>query len=214
MGAKLAVLISGRGSNMQCIVNACEKGDINAEVCLVASDRADAGGLAWAAQRGIATAVINPKDYQHRDDADKAMAAQIKAHGSTHLLLAGYMRILSEEFVAQFSGRALNIHPSLLPKYKGLNSHARALAAGDQECGATVHFVSAALDSGPAVIQAKVMIEPSDDAETLAAKVLCLEHIIYPKATQWLVTDRLVLEDNKARLDNQLLETPRQYSVA
>lgn len=208
MTAKLAILISGRGSNMQCIVEACERGEIDADIALVASDKPGAAGLAWARERGITTAVVRPADYADRVASDAALAEIIEAQGSTHLLLAGYMRILSEQFVTQFTGRALNIHPSLLPKYKGLDTHARALAAGDTLCGATVHFVSPALDSGPAVIQAQIAIDATDDADSLAVKVLPHEHCIYPTAAQWLVSGRLVLRDDVALLDNNPLREP------
>jgi len=206
--AKLAILISGRGSNMQSIVTACESGDIDADVALIASNSADAAGLAWAAERGIATAVVSAKDYANREASDAALADTIDQHGCTHLLLAGYMRILSADFVTKFSGRSLNIHPSLLPKYKGLHTHQRAIDAGDSVCGATVHFVSPALDSGSSVIQATVAIEENDTADSLAAKVLPWEHKIYPTATQWLVSGRLQLQGDVACLDDQPLEKP------
>lgn len=195
---------------MQSIVNACASGTIDAQVALVASDQPDAAGLAWAQQRGIATAVVQSKDYSDRVASDAALADIIDAHGCSHLLLAGYMRILSEQFVTHFIGRSLNIHPSLLPKYKGLNTHQRALDAGDSVCGATVHFVSPALDSGPAVIQAQVTIAPEDNADSLAAKVLPLEHSMYPTATQWMVSGRLKLQGDVAWLDNQPLREPIQ----
>lgn len=210
MTAKLAILISGRGSNMQSIVTACANGDIDAEVGLVASDKADAAGLQWAESKGIATAVVKPKDYADRQASDQALAQVIDQHGCSHLLLAGYMRILSEQFVTHFLGRSLNIHPSLLPKYKGLHTHARALEAKDTHCGATVHFVSPALDSGPSILQATVAIESGDDAERLAAKVLPYEHKIYPTATQWLVSGRLELKGEVAWLDQQELKEPIQ----
>lgn len=210
MKAQLAILISGRGSNMQSIVEACVRGEVDAEVALVASDKSDAAGLAWAEQQGIKTAVVRPQDYPSRAESDAALAAAIHAHQCTHLLLAGYMRILSEAFVTHFIGRALNIHPSLLPKYKGLHTHQRALSAGDSVCGATVHFVSPALDSGPAIIQAQVSIESNDDADSLAAKVLPFEHNMYPTATQWLVSGRLTLQEDVAWLDNQPLRQPVQ----
>jgi len=196
---------------MQSIVNACTTGEIDAEVALVASDKASAQGLQWARARGIQTAVVSPKDHPDRLSADRAMQELIEQHGCSHLLLAGYMRILSEQFVTQFLGRSLNIHPSLLPKYKGLHTHERALAAGDSHCGATVHFVSPALDSGPAILQARIPIETGDDADSLASKVLPFEHHIYPCATQWLVSGRLELRGNEAWLDDQHLAEPVQH---
>ncbi len=195
---------------MQSIVEACAAGEIDAEISLVASDNTKAAGLQWAEQRGIATAVVRPKDHPDRLSSDQALAQVIDAHNCTHLLLAGYMRILSEQFVTHFLGRSLNIHPSLLPKYKGLHTHERALEAGDSVCGATVHFVSPALDSGPAVIQAIVPIQADDDAERLAVKVLPFEHKMYPTATQWLVSGRLELKGDVAWLDNQELKEPMQ----
>ena len=208
MSARFAILISGRGSNMQAIVAACEGGDIDATVALVASDKAGASGLVWAAEHGIKTGVVRPCDHAGRAEADTAMAALIDAHNCSHILLAGYMRILSEGFVQHFNGRALNIHPSLLPKHKGLDTHARALAAGDSHTGATVHFVSPALDSGAAVIQAEVAIAVGDDAGSLAAKILPLEHQLYPIAARWLAEGRLILRPDGAYLDQQPLSEP------
>lgn len=210
MSATLAVLISGRGSNMQSIARACKNGEIDAKLGLVISDQVNAAGLTWAKNQNIPTAVVSKTDHPDREALDAATAAAIHAHSCTHILLAGYMRVLSEQFVTQFMGRALNIHPSLLPKYKGLNTHARALAAGDRICGATVHFVSPALDSGPAVLQSKIKIEPCDNADTLADKVLLFEHRLYPIATQWMVSGRLTLENGVALLDGQPIEAPIQ----
>lgn len=181
MTEKLAVviLISGRGSNMQAIVTAH---DPLVEVRAVISNRADAAGLQFAQQQGIATEVLEHQHFSSREAFDQALIAQIDQYTPDLLVLAGFMRILTPEFVEHYAGRLINIHPSLLPKYKGLHTHTRVLAAGDAVHGATVHFVTAELDAGPIILQAEVPVFPDDTEESLAARVLEQEHIIYPKA--------------------------------
>lgn len=181
MTKKLAVviLISGRGSNMQAIVAAR---DPLVEVRAVISNRADAAGLLFAQQQGIATEVLEHQDFSSREAFDQALIARIDQYAPDLLVLAGFMRILTPEFVEHYAGRLINIHPSLLPKYKGLHTHARVLAAGDAVHGATVHFVTAELDAGPPILQAEVPVFPDDDEEKLAARVLEQEHRIYPQA--------------------------------
>lgn len=181
MNKKLAVviLISGRGSNMQAIVAAR---DPLVEVRAVISNRPDAAGLLFAQQQGIATEVLEHQNFSSREAFDQALIARIDQYAPDLLVLAGFMRILTPGFVEHYTGRLINIHPSLLPKYKGLHTHARVLAAGDSVHGATVHFVTAELDAGPMILQAEVPVFPDDDEDKLAARVLEQEHVIYPKA--------------------------------
>lgn len=182
MKKKVAILISGRGSNMRAIIEACKAPEYPAEVILVLSNKADAAGLEFAKEQGIETAVINHKDFAGREEFDDAVAKRIKASGAEIVCLAGFMRILTEGFVQQFEGRMLNIHPSLLPKYKGLDTHKRALQSGDAEHGCTVHYVTPELDSGATILQEVVKIEPHDTEDSLAAKVLAKEHGAYVRA--------------------------------
>lgn len=199
----VAILISGRGSNMQAIINDSQTDNCPYQVCLVLSNRPDAEGLKFAQASGIATAVVAHQDYPEREQFDRAMQAIIEAHQADLVVLAGFMRILSAEFVQTFNGRMLNIHPSLLPKFKGLHTHQRALQDGETEHGATVHFVSPELDSGAIILQAKVPVLPTDDVDSLSNRVLAQEHIIYPKALRWLAQQRVTLRDNQVYLDGQ-----------
>ncbi len=174
---KVGILISGRGSNMQAIVE--QAGDAY-EVAVVASDKPDAPGLAWAREHGIATFALSPKGIG-KLAYEAAISAALREAGVEIVALAGYMRLLSDEFVAEWRGRIINIHPSLLPKYKGLDTHARAIAAGDEEAGCSVHIVTEELDAGEVLGQARVPILPDDDADTLAERVLAEEHRLYPR---------------------------------
>jgi phosphoribosylglycinamide formyltransferase-1 len=178
----VVILISGRGSNMQAIV---EARDPLVEIRAVISNRADAAGLIFAQQQGIVTEVVDHKEFTTRETFDRALIACIDQYSPDLLVLAGFMRILTPEFVTHYEGRLINIHPSLLPKYKGLHTHARVLAAGETEHGATVHFVTAELDAGPTILQARVPVLPTDDENSLAARVLEQEHQIYPQAIHW-----------------------------
>ena len=182
MRVNVAVLISGNGSNLQALIDATQQADYPAEITLVISNKADAYGLTRAEQAGIKTRVINHKDYASREAFDMAMDAVLRDHGIELVCLAGFMRVLSDKFVRLWDGKMLNIHPSLLPKYKGLDTHARAIAAGDKEHGATVHWVIAELDAGPVIVQKTVPILADDTPETLAQRVHVLEHQIYPEA--------------------------------
>jgi phosphoribosylglycinamide formyltransferase-1 len=193
---RLVVLISGRGSNMQALVEA----KLPAHVAAVISNRGDAAGLRYATERGIATAVVDHRRYPSREAFDAALAAAIDAHAPDLVVLAGFMRVLTPAFVERYAGRLLNIHPSLLPAFPGLDTHVRALAAGVKIHGATVHFVTAALDHGPIVVQAAVPVLPSDDAETLAARVLEQEHRIYPLAVRWFLAGALELREGVVRV--------------
>ena len=187
---RLVILISGRGSNMRSIIAAAEQGELNIDIAAVLSNRPDAAGLQFAHEAGISTAVIDHKLFESRESFDKAMAAEIDRYQPDFVILAGFMRILTAEFVDHFAGRLINIHPSLLPKFKGLHTHQRAIEAGETEHGASVHFVTAELDDGPVILQAKVPVLTNDNADTLAARVLEQEHMLYPAAIKKLVTQQ------------------------
>ncbi len=188
---RIVILISGRGSNMEAIVEACAREQWPAQVCAVISNKASAAGLAWAAARGIATASVDHKAFDGREAFDAELARVIDAHQPDAVVLAGFMRILTEGFVRHYAGRLLNIHPSLLPAFPGLHTHQRAIEAGCRVAGATVHFVTPELDHGPIVAQAAVPVLPTDTEADLAARVLQQEHQMYPQAVRWLVEDRL-----------------------
>ncbi|MEQ5839560.1 phosphoribosylglycinamide formyltransferase [Paraburkholderia acidicola] len=188
---KLVILISGRGSNMEAVVRACARERWPAQVAAVIASRPDAAGLAFAASQGIATAVVDHRQYPDREAFDAALAAQIDGFAPDLVLLAGFMRVLTAGFVDRYAGRMLNIHPSLLPSFPGLKTHQQALDAGVRLHGASVHFVTSQLDHGPIVAQAAVPVLAGDDATTLAARVLAAEHILYPRAVRWFVEGRL-----------------------
>ena len=188
---KLVILISGRGSNMEAVVRACARERWPAQVAAVIASRPDAAGLAFAASQGIATAVVDHRQYPDREAFDAALAAQIDSFAPDLVLLAGFMRVLTAGFVDRYAGRMLNIHPSLLPSFPGLKTHQQALDAGVRLHGASVHFVTSQLDHGPIVAQAAVPVLAGDDAATLAARVLAAEHILYPRAVRWFVEGRL-----------------------
>lgn len=190
----IVVLISGRGSNMRALVEA------GLPVAAVVSNRPDAAGLAFAASRGIPTRVVDHKAYAGREPFDAALAEAIDAFAPSLVALAGFMRILTSGFVARYAGRMLNIHPSLLPAFPGLDTHARALAAGVKAHGCTVHFVTPELDHGPIVIQAVVPVRAGDDADALAARVLAQEHVVYPRAARWFLDGRLHVADGVVRV--------------
>ncbi|MFO7592770.1 MAG: phosphoribosylglycinamide formyltransferase [Pseudomonadota bacterium] len=177
----IVVLISGSGSNLQSIIDASQR-DLPVDIRAVISNRADAYGLTRAREAGIATAVLDHKEYPDRESYDEALQELIDSYRPKLVVLAGFMRILSDDFVRHYEGRMMNIHPSLLPKYRGLHTHARAIEAGDAEAGCTVHFVTPELDSGPTIIQARVPVLEGDTPESLAARVLEQEHRIYPEA--------------------------------
>jgi phosphoribosylglycinamide formyltransferase-1 len=199
----IVILISGRGSNMEAIVRAIEAGQIaGARIAAVMANRADAGGLAFAQQHGIATAVLDHKAFASREAFDAALMALIDGHAPDLVVLAGFMRVLSAGFVTHYLGRLINIHPSLLPSFPGLHTHARALQAGVKLHGATVHFVTAELDCGPIIIQAAVPVCDEDDEASLSARVLAQEHRIYPQAISWFVAGRISLRDGRACVAN------------
>lgn len=209
--ASAAVLISGGGTNLQALIDAAAGGKLGANIKLVISNRADAYGLVRAERAGIATQVIDHRQFDERESFDRAVADALTQVSPDLVILAGFMRILSGAFVERFRGRLLNIHPSLLPKYPGLDTHQRALDAGDRWHGSTVHFVTEELDGGPRIVQGKVAVEPNDDAERLAARVLTVEHQIYPFAVTLLASGRLTWRDNGAWLDGKPLTEPLAY---
>jgi len=187
----VVVLVSGRGSNMQALLEA------GIPVSAVISNRRDARALGIAAQRGIATGVVDHRAFPSRDAFDSALAAEVERYEPHLVVLAGFMRILGAGFVERFAGRVMNIHPSLLPAFPGLHTHQRALEAGVKVHGCTVHFVTADLDHGPIVVQAVVPVLPGDDPDRLAARVLAQEHVVFPRAVNWFLEDRLVIEKGR-----------------
>ena len=202
---KIVILISGSGSNLQAFIDARDNRQLNADLVGVISNRPKATGLERAAYAGIPSRIIDHQAYPERLDFDRALAAAVADYNPDLLILAGFMRILSAEFVDRFSGRMLNIHPSLLPKYPGLNTHQRALDAGDNEAGTTVHFVTSHLDGGPPIVQGAVPIISGDSAADIAARVLSVEHVIFPMAVQWYCEGRLSMQDGATLLDGEVL---------
>jgi phosphoribosylglycinamide formyltransferase-1 len=202
---------------MVAIARACSERRIAAEVAVVICDKPSAAGIQRAQDLGLTVAVVDANALRRDGRVDQvafeaAIEEQISAHGGEVVILAGFMRVLSPGFVAQYSGRMLNIHPSLLPRHPGLDTHARALAAGDREHGVTVHFVTAELDAGPAVLQAAVPVLSGDDVASLSARVHAAEHIIYPMAIQWLASGRLQWNGGRPTLDGKALDTPVRHA--
>jgi phosphoribosylglycinamide formyltransferase-1 len=204
----VVILISGAGSNMQRLAQLALAEQLPIAINAVISDRANAPGLQAAAQLGIVTATLDPKQFADRTAFDLALADLVEHYSPQLVILAGYMRILSNQFIQRFADRMLNIHPSLLPKHRGLHTHQRALDAGDQEHGASVHFVTAELDGGPIVMQARVPVMKSDTAATLAERVLQQEHRIFPEAVRLFAAGRLQMQQGKAWLDGAELVQP------
>lgn len=207
----VVVLVSGSGSNLQALIDATSAG---APYCIAAviSNTSEAYGLERAQQAGIATRVLDHRDYPNREDYDRALIDIIDGFAPDLLALAGFMRILTDGFVRHYQGRLLNIHPSLLPKYKGLHTHQRALDAGEQVHGCSVHFVSEELDGGPVIAQARVEVAPADNANTLAARVLQREHFIYPLCVKWFAEGRLALAEGQVLLENAPLAAPVSFA--
>ncbi|PIB52761.1 phosphoribosylglycinamide formyltransferase [Pseudomonas sp. 2995-1] len=201
----VVVLLSGTGSNLQALIDSTRTGDSPVRIAAVISNRSDAYGLQRARDAGIETRSLDYKAFEGREAFDSALIELIDAFNPKLVVLAGFMRILSGDFVRHYDGRLLNIHPSLLPKYKGMHTHQRALEAGDSEHGCSVHFVTEELDGGPLVVQAVVPVESDDSAQTLAQRVHTQEHRIYPLAVRWFAEGRLILGDQGALLDGQLL---------
>jgi phosphoribosylglycinamide formyltransferase-1 len=198
---KVAVLISGRGSNMQALVRACAAPDYPAQIVLVLSNRADAAGLDFAREAGIATSVISHRDFPDRASFDAAMDAEIHRHGAELVCLAGFMRLLDSRIIDAWRDRMINIHPSLLPSFRGLDTHERVLEAGVKLAGCSVHFVRSDVDSGPIIAQAAVPVLPDDTPAVLAARILEQEHLIYPMALRLLAEGRVRVEGDKAIVD-------------
>jgi phosphoribosylglycinamide formyltransferase 1 len=212
--AQVVVLISGRGSNMRALVERSRDPAVGYEVAAVVADQPAAGGLAIARDLGVPAHLVAADKSIARARYDEQLAAAIDPYAPSLIVLAGFMRILSPEFVSRYEGRILNIHPALLPKYPGLHTHQRAIDAHDGQHGATVHFVTADLDEGPAVIQARLRVEPEDDARSLSARVQVLEHRIYPIAVRWFCAGRLRYAAGRAWLDGAALESPVMYDGA
>jgi len=196
---RYVILISGRGSNMESLLAA----DLPGRCAAVISNKPDAAGLALAAAHGVTATAIDHRGFASREDFDAALAAEIERHEPDLVLLAGFMRILTDGFVRRFEGRLLNIHPSLLPLFPGVKTHAQALAAGVRVHGCTVHFVTPALDGGPIIAQAAVPVLAGDDEAGLAARVLAEEHALYPRVARWFLEGRLHLTDGRAQLDGE-----------
>lgn len=215
----IVVLISGNGSNLQAIIDAvnCSNDSGNSsplpvDIKLVISSKRNAYGLERAQKAGIKTAILEDTDYKTRKDYDHALQLLIDEQQAELIVLAGFMRILSEGFVNHYQNKMINIHPSLLPKFRGLNTHQRAIDAGEKEHGATVHFVTPELDDGPLILQAKVPILPDDTATSLANRVLAQEHIIYPLVIRWIAESRLIVKHHRLFFDSQPLNHPMQYT--
>lgn len=204
----IVVLISGSGSNLQAIIDAVKSGRVRATIKAVISNRADAYGLERAKMAGIPTRLLEHRDFPDRPAYDRALQQLIDSFDPGLVVLAGFMRILTAGLVEHYSGRLLNIHPSLLPALKGLHTHQRALDAGATEHGASVHFVSPELDAGPVIVQARVPVLENDDADSLATRVLEQEHVIYPKAIELFAGGRLALHDSRVLLDGRPLTSP------
>ena len=212
MNKRIAVLLSGRGSNFQSILAASQSGTLGGQIGIVISNRPGAGGLDIARDAAIQTALIDHQSYESREAFDADLASVLESQSPDLVVLAGFMRILTPGFVSRFAGRLMNIHPSLLPLYPGLQTHRRALDAGDSHAGATVHYVTGELDGGPPILQAKVAIQPGDDEESLAARVLQVEHQIYPAAINWHLSGRLQFEQGRLQLDGKPVPpTGRQW---
>jgi phosphoribosylglycinamide formyltransferase-1 len=205
---RIAVLASGRGSNLAALLAARERGELPVDFVLVGSDKAAAGALRMAEAANIPTLALDPRSYPDRRAFDLDLFARIAASGAELLVLAGFMRILDGEALTPWVGRMINIHPSLLPKYRGLHTHRRALEAGDSEHGASVHFVTAELDGGPVIAQARIAIQPGDDEQELAQRLLPLEHRLLPAVLSLLASQRLRWDGQAPQLDGQPLLTP------
>ncbi len=206
--AALVVLVSGNGSNLQAIIDATQSGQISASIVAVISNVPEVYALERASKAGIHSEVVDHKLYKSRDDFDAALQKVMDRYTPDLVVLSGFMRLLTDSLVEHYQGRMLNIHPSLLPKFRGLNTHKRALEAGETQHGASVHFVTPALDSGPVVIQGVVPVVDGDTPESLAKRVFKEEHIIYPLAISWFAEGRLAMESGQAVLDSEVLLSP------
>jgi phosphoribosylglycinamide formyltransferase 1 len=204
----IAILISGRGSNMRAIAERAVAAQLQVDIRVVVSDRADAEGLQTAASMGLETQVLSPREFPDRSAYDKALAQLVARYEPKLVVLAGFMRILTPQFIGRFAGRILNIHPSLLPKYRGLHTHRRALEACDTMHGVSVHFVTEELDGGPVIMQACIDVRGDDTEQTLSARVQRQEHTLYSQAIEWFASGRMVLSGDRVVLDGKPLEQP------
>ncbi len=204
----VVVLISGQGTNLQALIHAQSAGPLASDIRAVVSDRSDAPGLERARRAGIDALYLNPADFNDDAAFDVALAQEVLAYEPELVVLAGLMRILSPSFVTTFAGRMLNIHPSLLPRFRGLDTHQRVLDSGDRRHGATVHYVTSELDGGPRVIQYRLAVRPDDDVASLKARVARGEHVILPQAVGWIAERRLRLADGVVMLDDRRLNRP------
>ena len=207
MSSKIVVLISGGGTNLQAIIDACSDSNYPAKVVGVVSNKVDAYGLTRAENADIATVTLSHKDFDSREDYDQALIKKIDCFNADLIVLAGFMRILTPNFVQHYQGKLLNIHPSLLPKYQGLNTHQRAIDAGEDVHGVSVHFVTEELDGGPVILQAKIPVFEGDNCDDLAARVHEQEHRIYPLVVKWFAEKRLSMQGDNAILDDNILST-------
>ncbi|HXD37946.1 MAG TPA: phosphoribosylglycinamide formyltransferase [Rhodanobacter sp.] len=210
---RIAVLASGRGSNLAALLDARERGELPVEFVLVGSDKADAGALRLAEAANIPTLALDPRSYPDRRAFDLDLFARVAASDADWLVLAGFMRVIDGEALRPWVGRVINIHPSLLPKYRGLHTHRRALEAGDAEHGASVHFVTAELDGGPVIAQARLAIAPGDDEQRLAQRLLPLEHRLLPAVLGLLAGGRLQWQAGNVRCDERPLTAPLQLGA-
>lgn len=208
----IVILISGSGSNLQAIIDSSSKLQPSIDIRAVISNNPNAYGLQRASRNGIACKVVNHQDYPDRRSYDAALMDEIDSHQPALVVLAGFMRILTTDFVNHYAGRLINIHPSLLPLYPGLNTHQRALENGDMQAGATVHFVTPEVDGGPIVIQAHVPVFATDNKNDLAARVLVQEHAIYPRAIHWFAQNRLTIDNGRVLLDGKISPQQQVYT--
>lgn len=208
MSCRTAILISGSGTNLQAFIDAVAAGDLDLDLCVVFSNKPEAFGLERAAKAGIPTACIEHGNFPDRESFDRAVITELDRFDPELLILAGFMRILSPAFVEHYEGKILNIHPALLPKYPGLNTHQRALDAGDEWHGSTVHFVTAELDAGPRILQGRLRIDPSESADALQTRVQAIEHQIYPEAAGLVGSGRVLFRDGTSLIDGALASEP------
>lgn len=200
---RAAVLISGSGSNLQAFIDQVDNDQLNLDLALVISNQADAYGLERAKKAGIPAYVVDHKQFDSRLEFDKALMAQIDIAHPDIVILAGFMRILTAEFVNHYSNRLINIHPSLLPKYPGTNTHQRALDSGDKWHGASIHYVVPEVDAGPVIVQGRLAIEPQDTSQSLQRRIHAIEHQLYPLAVKWITEERLKISENQVLLDGE-----------
>ncbi|MEN8132243.1 MAG: phosphoribosylglycinamide formyltransferase [Pseudomonadota bacterium] len=206
--ASIVALISGGGTNLQAIIDACASDQINAKIEAVISNQADAYGLQRAAKASIPTEIIDHVLFEDRASFDRELKRRVAAYQPDLIVMAGFMRILTTDFIDPFLGRIMNIHPSLLPKYRGLHTHRRALEAGDKQHGCSIHFATNELDGGPVILQATVPVLEGDTPDTLASRVLKKEHIIYPLSIRWFCEGRIAMRDNRINMDGRTLRKP------